>query len=764
MRAPATIVIPVWNAWKETQACLESLRPTLGVQDQVVVVDNGSTDATAARLGFFSWAEVVRNVENRGFAAACNQGAALARHDTLVFLHNDTILTGHWLNALLAPFADSSIGGTGPRSNLVDGPQVAEGASYLTGDGTGMRSFARAWEKAHRGATAPAVHLDGFCIAVRREAFLATGGFDESSGTEGWEDADLSRRLSAGGWQLRIVDGSYVHHSGHRTYAANRLDWFAQRERNRSRFQERYGAGADQPSPLVSACLIVKDEEENLPGCLASLAELADEVVIYDTGSTDRTVEIARLAGATVIEGYWDDDFSRARNVALAECRGDWIAWLDADETLLCDDIEGLRAGLEWTAPEIDAYSVPIENITGSGVGSMFVHSACRIFRRARCEWAGRLHEQVAGRTSHRPVDTSPLLMARIHHTGYTTHAMNSRGKAERNLRVAEAEVAHADGWDKGFSLTSLGRSYMTAGQADAALATCRQGAAETDNPITRRLALRTIVDALVALDRPEEALEALDELRAASDGQVLVNLLESNIRRHMGEHERALELLAVVDVAKFDDDGFEYDAAMFAQQRSESLAALERFSEAADVLLEVLAENSILDTHLGTLVEYLEHAGRPLSDLADALPDKEARVFLAQVLQLQDDIADRVVESCFERGRPDVVLLLATVATLARRLPVPRALVWSSRLRERGLNETCPLVYIAVDDRRSPIERAQAAAAGFRMFADDRLAASFPNIVLGATEEERDIIVAETNLLCPALLESAAVAAGDAP
>jgi hypothetical protein len=122
------------------------------------------------------------------------------------------------------------------------------------------------------------------------------------------------------------------------------------------------------------------------------------------------------------------------------------------------------------------------------------------------------------------------------------------------------------------------------------------------------------------------------------------------------------------------------------------------------------------------------------------------------------------VVESCFERGRPDVVLLLATVATLARRLPVPRALVWSSRLRERGLNETCPLVYIAVDDRRSPIERAQAAAAGFRMFADDRLAASFPNIVLGATEEERDIIVAETNLLCPALLESAAVAAGDAP
>ena len=102
-RPPATVVVPVWNAWEQTQACLESLRPTLGVQDQVIVVDNGSTDATSSRLKLFSWADIETNDTNLGIAQAYNRGARLARHPLLVFLHNDTLLTGHWLDELLAP-------------------------------------------------------------------------------------------------------------------------------------------------------------------------------------------------------------------------------------------------------------------------------------------------------------------------------------------------------------------------------------------------------------------------------------------------------------------------------------------------------------------------------------------------------------------------------------------------------------------------------------------------------------------------------------
>src|SRR5687767_16035161 len=132
-RTPATIVIPVWNQWELTRACLDSLRPTLGVRDQVVIVDNGSEDGTAAGLRQYSWATVITNEVNRGFAVACNQGAAVATRDVVVFLNNDTLLTGHWLDGLVEPFADDSVGATGPRSNMVSGPQLVEQVDYRIG-------------------------------------------------------------------------------------------------------------------------------------------------------------------------------------------------------------------------------------------------------------------------------------------------------------------------------------------------------------------------------------------------------------------------------------------------------------------------------------------------------------------------------------------------------------------------------------------------------------------------------------------------------
>ncbi len=85
----------------------------------------------------------------------------------------------------------------------------------------------------------------------------------------------------------------------------------------------------------LSVCLIARNEENNLPRALASVAGLADELVVIDTGSTDRTVEIAQGFGAAVGSFAWCDDFSAARNAAIERATGDWILWLDADEELL---------------------------------------------------------------------------------------------------------------------------------------------------------------------------------------------------------------------------------------------------------------------------------------------------------------------------------------------------------------------------------------------------------------------------------------------
>ena len=84
----------------------------------------------------------------------------------------------------------------------------------------------------------------------------------------------------------------------------------------------------------LSACLIVKNEEQRLSECLDSLQTLVDEIIIVDTGSTDRTVAIAKKYQARVFHFEWCDDFSQARNYAIAKAKGEWILVIDADELL----------------------------------------------------------------------------------------------------------------------------------------------------------------------------------------------------------------------------------------------------------------------------------------------------------------------------------------------------------------------------------------------------------------------------------------------
>lgn len=94
---------------------------------------------------------------------------------------------------------------------------------------------------------------------------------------------------------------------------------------------------------LLSAALIARDEERFLGACLRSVQGLVDEVVVVDTGSTDRTEEIARAEGARVYRRPWADDFSAARNYALDLAAGEWILYIDADERVRPDSAAGVR-------------------------------------------------------------------------------------------------------------------------------------------------------------------------------------------------------------------------------------------------------------------------------------------------------------------------------------------------------------------------------------------------------------------------------------
>ncbi|HEV7669753.1 MAG TPA: glycosyltransferase [Thermoanaerobaculia bacterium] len=105
---------------------------------------------------------------------------------------------------------------------------------------------------------------------------------------------------------------------------------------------------------LLSVCLIAKNEERFLPGALASVREVADEIVLVDTGSADRTVEIAREHGCRVLHETWRDDYSAARNAGIAAARGRFILCLDADERLVHP--ETLREALLAAPAEVGGY------------------------------------------------------------------------------------------------------------------------------------------------------------------------------------------------------------------------------------------------------------------------------------------------------------------------------------------------------------------------------------------------------------------------
>ncbi len=114
----------------------------------------------------------------------------------------------------------------------------------------------------------------------------------------------------------------------------------------------------------VSLCMIVKNEEEQLARCLRSVTPLVGEIIVVDTGSTDKTKEIAAVFGAKVFDFPWCDDFSAARNFSLSKASGGWILVLDADEVISVSDHRKFRALLEAEADGNCAFRIQTRNYT----------------------------------------------------------------------------------------------------------------------------------------------------------------------------------------------------------------------------------------------------------------------------------------------------------------------------------------------------------------------------------------------------------------
>jgi glycosyltransferase involved in cell wall biosynthesis len=224
-------------------------------------------------------------------------------------------------------------------------------------------------------------------------------------------------------------------------------------------------APADEREQLpagISLCMIVKNEERFLAECLASVHGVVDEINVVDTGSTDRTIEIARSFGANVIAREWRNDFGWARNESLALATRRWTLVLDADEEIAPDSLALLRALRETPAGLTGVY-VQIQNLVDdvSGVASTMTHMLPRLFPTTpRIRYRNVIHESVVvdGGT-HLTSVVSPVV---IRHKGYTAEVVDGRGKNARNQPLLERALREAA--DDAFSWFNFGTAAIVAG------------------------------------------------------------------------------------------------------------------------------------------------------------------------------------------------------------------------------------------------------------------------------------------------------------
>lgn len=210
----------------------------------------------------------------------------------------------------------------------------------------------------------------------------------------------------------------------------------------------------------VSLTMIVRNEEADLPGCLASCSDLFDEIVIVDTGSTDRTKEVAAAhvdkhgGPARVFDFAWSDDFAKARNESVRLSTGDWIFWMDADDRIPAESAGRISRLIESaTEPTLYLMETFSSMRTPKGDITRYCDHHVRLAPRRFCRWVRRLHEHIE--MGH-GVFVEAVGIA-IEHVGYLDSSMEHR--QARNLHIASRWLAEEP--SENWALFAVARSLV---------------------------------------------------------------------------------------------------------------------------------------------------------------------------------------------------------------------------------------------------------------------------------------------------------------
>lgn len=347
------------------------------------------------------------------------------KYDFVFLVDSDLVLHPRTLEQLVAADKDivSNIFWTKWQPNTIEMPQVWLRDEYTMvvkgrNESIGEEESAARMNAFFNRLRVPGVYEVGglgACTLISRKAIRAGVRFAEIGNLSFWgEDRHFCIRARAIGFGL-YVD---THYPAYHIYRDSDVEGAAA-------FKQLTGVRTDKrPAITISVCLIARNEEESLPACLESVRGIADEIVIVDTGSTDRTKEVAAAFTDRIYDFEWIDDFSAARNFAFAQATQEYILWLDADDVLKEKDRLLLVELKRTLAPEVDAVSMHYHlAFDGEGRVTRSLRRNRLVKRTCGFRWIGPVHEYLAAGGKI------------IHSEAAVTHRKN-KVYTDRNLQI----------------------------------------------------------------------------------------------------------------------------------------------------------------------------------------------------------------------------------------------------------------------------------------------------------------------------------------
>ncbi|WP_324715464.1 glycosyltransferase [Carboxydochorda subterranea] len=361
-RPRVSVILVTHNSLRTIVPCVESILSELQPDDELIVVDNASQDATASYLNVIAQQEpgklltVHFSQDNVGYAAGAAIGARIARNRFVAFVNPDTLVFDSWIDDLVRPMLENEeIAASGPVSNYAAGLQNV--ARYLENvppqvSIDWLRARLReGWSE----KTVETRLLIGFCLAVRRDAFEAVGGFDESLFL-GNDDLDLSWRLWKAGYKQVVVPSVFVLHHGQasfRTEPQAKTAYLVQQSTNQlyEKLYAAYSGAVPRPqdlwgidwfcpqADLVSVIIPVRHGPSVTRRCLEALVRHTHrpfEVIIVDNDTDPETKEVIEEFArghdhVTVIRNAENVGYPVACNQGMARARGEYLVVMNND-------------------------------------------------------------------------------------------------------------------------------------------------------------------------------------------------------------------------------------------------------------------------------------------------------------------------------------------------------------------------------------------------------------------------------------------------